>query len=289
VGWASPTHTRIRSLEPAVTFLSRTLVAATAVSLLPGLALAQDVIDDDPPEGTPITGNELEVTGRTMEKGKHLVSVFGRYRYGVTDWFQAGSNGLEWIAGPNVNVGFSPYADDKHSVSLEVDSAASYSFDTTTVTANLIYSYGDKTGSRINAGIAYGLQNIAAVVQPKSNDPSFPDPPALDLTTKITALPLHFGYDWAFNDVQMLRIWFSPYVIYQIDPEAEYAAPFVFSSGVAYVRAYEKVRIIAGVAPTNAGVEQLRELEALALEWDADIPSVWDVLPMPYFRLYWHF
>jgi len=272
-----------------VTFLPRTLVAAAAVSLLPGLALAQDVIDDDPPDGTPITANELEVTGRTMEGGKHLVSVFGRYRYGVTDWFQAGTNGLEWVAGPNLNIGFTPYAADKHAVSIEVDSLVNYAFETHSVSANLIYSYGEQTGSRLNAGVAFSTQTIEGVISPKSSDPSFPDPPELDLSTKITSLPLHIGYDWAFSDVQMLRVWFSPYLMYQVTPDDEYVPPFVFSSGIAYVRAYEKIRIIAGVAPTNANVELLRDLEALALEYDQDPPMVWDVLPMPYFRLYWHF
>lgn len=280
-----------------MTVFSRTLLASAAVSLLSSTAMAQDVLGDDPPEGTPITGNELEVTGRTMESGKHLVSVFGRYRYGVTDWFQAGTKAFEWFGGPNANIGFTPYASDKHAVSVEVDTFVNYAFETNSVSANLIYSYGEKTGSRLNVGVAFNRQVIEGNITPKTTDPTFPDPPALDLSTEIQALPLHIGYDWSFNDQQMLRIWFSPYVMYsvsQLDSDllegVEQDVPLlVFNSGIAYVRAYEKVRIIAGVAPTNVGIENLRLLEELALQFDADPPMVWDVLPMPYFRLYWHF
>ena len=279
-----------------MTVFSRTLLASAAVSLLSSTALAQDVLRDDPPEGTPITGNELEVTGRTMEGGKHLVSVFGRYRYGVTDWFQAGTKAFEWLGGPNANIGFSPYASDKHAVSIEVDTFANYAFETNSVSANLIYSYGEKTGSRLNVGVAFNRQVIEGNITPKSSDPAFPDPPGLDLSTESLAIPLHIGYDWSFNDQQMLRVWFSPYAMYKVSQtendviEVDDSVPvLVFNSGIAYVRAYDKVRIIAGVAPTNVGIENLRLLEELALEYDGDPPMVWDVLPMPYFRLYWHF
>ena len=86
------------------------------LTVTPSTGLAQDVFDDDPPEGTPLTAEELEATGRTMAQGKHLVSVLGRYRYGATDQIQVGTNGWEWIGGPNLNVGFEAYSDDKHAI-----------------------------------------------------------------------------------------------------------------------------------------------------------------------------
>ena len=225
-------------------------------------ALAQDVFDDDAPEGTPITGNELEATGRTLGQGSHTVSILGRYRYGATDWLQVGSTAYEWAAGPNLHVAFQPFANDQHAVSIEIDTLASYSFDTTFFGAMGMYSYGGETGSRLNAGIGVGLQSINGLVEPSSSDPNFPDPPALDLSRAVQSVPLHVGYDHAFNDVQMLRVWFTPYVV------------------------YSSVNT-AGATVTNAGVDILRELEALALEWDADPPVVPDVMPMPYLRLYW--
>ncbi len=254
---------------------------------LSGVAHAQDVVGGEPATGTPITANELEVTGRTMEKGKHLVSIAGRYRYGVTDWFQTGSTAYLWAAGPNANIGFTPFANDKHAVSLEIDGLADYSFSTRTVSANLIYSLGPAVGSRLNAGVAFSIQRLSSTVEPSSADPNFPDPPALDLSRRITSLPLHVGYDLAFSEVQVLRFWFDPYLMYSVDTDEDNVAPFVFNSGVAFMRGYERVRVAGGVSISNAGVEVLRELEALALEWGAQPPTVPDVVPMPYIRLYW--
>ena len=270
--------------------LSSALCLAAALAAgLPGTSLAQDVFDDDPPEGTALTANELEATGRTMESGKHLVSVMGRYRYGATDWFQVGTNGWEWIGGPNVNLGFTAYADEKHAVSLEIDSMADYSFGTKTASANLIYSLGPAVGSRFNAGVAFSWQNIQSEVEVTFNDDVVPDPDPIDISGRIVGIPLHLGYDLAINDVQMVRFWFNPYVFYNSTSEADILTPpvFPYNGGVAYYRGYEKFRIGAGFTASNLGLDILRELEALALSAGEDVPAVPDVLPLPFFRLYW--
>ncbi len=271
-----------------VSSLALALAAALAAGL-PGTSLAQDVFDDDPPEGTALTANELEATGRTMESGKHLVSVLGRYRYGATDWFQVGTNGWEWIGGPNVNVGFTAYADDKHAISIEIDSMADYSFGTKTASANLIYSLGPAVGSRFNAGLAFSWQAIQSEVEVTFNDDVVPDPDPIDISGRIVGVPLHLGYDLAVNDVQMVRFWFNPYVYYASTSEADILTPpiFPYSGGVAYYRGYEQFRIGAGLTASNLGLDILRELEALALSAGEDVPAVPDVLPMPFIRLYW--
>jgi|GEM_PF-3725224 len=270
------------------TALLPALVLATVV---PASALAQDVINDDPPEGTPLSGNELEATGRTMEAGKHLVSVAGRYRYGVTDWFQTGTNGWEWIGGPNVNLGFTPYADDKHAVAIEIDALTDYSFGTKTLTANAIYSLGPATGSRLNAGVAFSWQAVESEVEISWEEKNsvVPEPDPIDISGTMVGIPLHVGYDLAINDVQMVRFWFNPYVYYAADSEADILESpiFPFNSGIAYYRGYDRFRIAAGATMSNLGLDIMRELEALALEAERDVPAVPDVLPLPFFRFYW--
>jgi hypothetical protein len=266
---------------------SAPIIAAVVAVVLPTVAGAQDVFDDDPPEGTPLSANELEATGRTMEAGKHLVSVMGRYRYGATDWFQVGTNGWEWIGGPNINLGFTPYADEKHAVSVEIESLADYSFGTKTTTANLIYSFGPAVGSRLNAGLAFSWQSISSEVEVQFKDGTQIDP--VDISGTIVGIPLHLGYDLAINDVQMVRFWFDPYVYYSSSSEAEILTDpvFPYNGGVAYYRGYKKFRIAAGLTASNLGLDILRELEALALDAGEDVPAVPDVLPLPFFRFYW--
>ena len=280
----------MKAFRSTVRALSSALVAAAALlAVAPGTGLAQDVFDDDPPEGTPLTAEELEATGRTMAQGKHLVSVLGRYRYGATDKVQVGTNGWEWIGGPNLNVGVEAYSDDKHAVALEVDSMVDYSFGTKTASANLIYSLGPSVGSRFNAGVAFSWQSIQSEVEVTFNDDVVPDPDPIDISGQIVGIPLHLGYDLAINDVQMVRFWFNPYVFYTSTSEADILTPpvFPYNSGIAYYRGYTKFRIAAGLTASNLGLDILRELEALALSANEDVPAVPDVLPLPFFRLYW--
>lgn len=266
------------------------LPALALGAVVPTGALAQDLIGDDPVEGTPLSANELEGTGRTMESGKHLVSVLGRYRYGVSDWFQVGTTGYEWIAGPNVNLGFSPYAEDNHAVSIEIDALSDYSFGTQSVTTTALYSLGPAVGSRLNVGLGFSWQNVNSEVeiQWKEADAVVPEPDPIDVSARYVGIPLHLGYDLAFNDVQMLRFWFNPYVYYNIDSEQDLDRPvFPFNSGIAYYRGYDRFRIGVGATVSNLGLNILRELEALALDANQDIPPVPDVLPLPFVRLYW--
>lgn len=263
---------------------------ATLAASMPSLALAQDVFDDDGPTGTALTANELEGTGRTMEAGKHLVSVMGRYRYGVTDWFQVGTTGIEWILmGPSLNVGFTPYADDRHSISLELDGNAAYSFGTLVSSANLIYSLGDATGSRFNGGVAFSWQKIDAEVEITFDDPLAPKLDPVDVSGTLVGIPLHLGYDLAINDVQMVRFWFNPYLVYsaESDSDAFDPPPFAFNGGIAYYRGYDRFRLAAGATVTNLGLDNLRALEELALDAERDPIAVPDVLPLPFVRLYW--
>jgi hypothetical protein len=225
-----------------------------------------------------------------MEAGKHLVSVAGRYRYGVNEWFQVGTTGYEWMAGPNLNMGFTPYADDKHAISIEVDGLTDYRFGTKAATATAIYSLGPAVGSRFNFGVAFSWQDVDAEVEItwKEKDAIVPEPDPVDISARFVGIPLHLGYDLAVNDVQMVRFWFNPYVYYTIDSEQDLDKPiFPFSSGIAYYRGYDRFRVGAGATMSNLGLGILRELEALALDAERDIPVVPDLLPMPFLRLYW--
>lgn len=269
---------------------SSCLSALLVSAMMPLGAAAQDMIDDDPPEGTPLSAHELEGTGRTMEAGKHQISLAGRYRYGATEWFQVGTTGYEWAAGPNVHMGFTAFADDKHALAVELEGLTDYRFGTKAGTATALYSLGPAVGSRLNLGLGFSWQDVQSEVEItwKEKDAVVPEPDPIDISARFVGIPLHLGYDLALNDVQMVRFWFNPYVYYTIDSETDLDKPiFPFNSGIAYYRGYEQFRIGAGATLNNLGLGLLRELEALALDAERDIPAVPDVLPMPFIRLYW--